>query len=247
MLKGIDEISLWKFKHIIDEKEWGKSNSTVSDFHNHDAAAGLMEGRATGAYAYECMMVSNKSNHIHALNKIKLMDCVISFLGEGRILNLIQTFILQPGTFEHDSSIQWFLTYNQVNRNLLNFKRKINEILDDQAFWPINAKNRKILNVDEKNKVLVVERSSKNNTYIIVMNMAPWLLYKYKVGVRGKNNFQLIFSGDKFEYAGFGINTEENRVFTNKESFNFELLDREIELENLPPYGILIFREIKNE
>jgi 1,4-alpha-glucan branching enzyme len=166
MLEKIDEISTWKFKHIIDEKEWGKSNSTICDFHNHDAAAGLMHGRATGSYAYDAMTQDN-SNHFHAVGKIKVMEGIISFLGEGRTLDLLQTFLLQTGTFEHDSSIHWFLTFNESNRNLLSYKKEVNFILDNEAFWPLNVKNRKFLNVDEKNKVLVVKRSGKDSSKLL--------------------------------------------------------------------------------
>ena len=124
MPKSVEDISIWKFRHIIDEMEWGNSNSTIADFHNHDAAAGLMENRCTGSYAYDAMTVTSSANHIHAVGKIKTMEAYISFFCEGRTLDLLQTFLLQTGTFEHDSSIQWFLSFNEASKNLLNFKKK---------------------------------------------------------------------------------------------------------------------------
>jgi 1,4-alpha-glucan branching enzyme len=124
MFKAAEDISVWKIKEIDDEQRWGKSNSTIADFHNHDAAAGLMEQRCTGAFAYESMMQLSTANHIHAIGKIKVMEAIISFFCEGRTLDLLQTFLLQPGSFEHDSSIRWDLSYNQLNKNLVNFKKK---------------------------------------------------------------------------------------------------------------------------
>ena len=247
MLKTVNEISPWKIKHISEEKEWGKSNSTVSDFHNHDAAAGLMEGRATGAYAYNCMMEGNPANHFHALGKIKVMEAIISFCTEGRTLDLLQTFLLQPGTFEHDSSIQWFLTYNELNKNLVNYKRKVNEIMNDPAFWPLFVKNRVFLNVDDKSKVLVVERSAeydgKKSRFVVIINLSASKHYNYAVGVKTKKDYKVVFNSDRFLYAGFGI-VSYPEVLKNRESHNFEVLDREVELGVLAPYGIVVLKEI---
>lgn len=244
MLKSADEISAWKFKHINDEKEWGQSNSTVADFHNHDAAAGLMELRATGSYAYDTMTIKQPHNHFHAVGKIKVMEAIISFLTEGRTLNLIQTFLLQTGTFEHDSSIKWFLNYNQCNRNLLNYKKEINHIMDDPAFWPIHSKNRNFLNIDEINKIIVIERSSHKSTYIILINLSSWIHHNYKIGVKGKQNYEVIINADLFEYSGSGMANYPN-IFNNKPSNNFELLDREVEIPLIAPYQILILKKLK--
>ncbi len=247
MLKMATEISVWKFKEIAEEKEWGKSNSCIADFHNHDAAAGLMEGRATGSYAYDAMTHNNESNHIHAIGKIKVMEAIISFTNEGRTLDLIQTFLLQTGTFEHDSSIKWFLEFNPISRNMINFKRRINEIMEDEAFWPINTKNRKYLNLDEKNKIIIIERKSKelNSNYLILINLSDFKTYNYKIGLDNKNDYELIFNSDEIEYAGFGFNSYQN-IYKNKKSNNFGLLDREIEIEQINPYQILVFKKIKN-
>jgi 1,4-alpha-glucan branching enzyme len=247
MPKDVKNVSPWKFKHINEEKEWGQSNSTVADFHNHDAAAGLMEMRCTGSYAYDTMTHKQPLNHIHAIGKIKVMEAIISFCCEGRTLDLLQTFLLQTGTFEHDSSIQWFLTYNQANKNTVAFKQKINEIMDDPAFWPMFTKNRKILNLDENNKILVIERSAlhnrKKSKYIIIINLSGWRHQNYKVGLDNKNDFEVIFNSDLFDYSGFGMISYPD-VLKNTESINFELLDREIELSIIAPYGIIVLKEL---
>ena len=246
MIKDAKKISPWKFRDITEEKEWGQSNSTLADFHNHDAAAGLMEERATGSYAYDAMIVKNPANHIHALGKIKVMEAIISFCCEGRTLDLVQTFLLQKGTFEHDSSIQWYLTFNQVSRNLLEYKKRINEIMDDSAFWPKNVKYRKYLNVDEKNKILVVERSSDDGSkYVIVINLSSWEHMNYKVGITDKNDYEVVLNSDLFEYSGFGM-ISYPKLIKSKESKNFAVLDREIELSFIAPYGVIVLKSQKN-
>ncbi|MFT4311447.1 MAG: alpha-amylase family glycosyl hydrolase [Candidatus Woesearchaeota archaeon] len=242
MLEKVDNVSAWKFKHIIDEKEWGKSNSTICDFHNHDAAAGLMHGRATGSYAYDAM-TQDKGNHFHAVGKIKVMEAIISFMGEGRTLDLLQTFLLQTGTFEHDSSIHWFLTFNEANKNLVSFKKEVNFLMDNDAFWPLNLKNRKVLNVDEKNKVLVIKREGKNS-FIIVINLSAWTHHKYKVGVDTNSDFEVLLNSDEFKYSGFGL-ISYPKILKNNASNNFEVLDRELELPMLSPYGVLVLKEKK--
>ncbi len=243
MFKPIDKVSLWKFKHISEEKEWGKSNSTVADFHNHDAAAGLMENRCTGAYAYNCMMEgSGSENHIHSIGKIKVMEAIISFTTEGRTLDLLQTFLLQPGTFEHDSSIRWELTFNELNKSLVNYKKGINDVMDDPAFWPINAKNRVYLNVDDQNKIIVVERSSKVSNYVCVINTSSFKHHNYKVGLKEKDNYELVFNSDTFANAGFGLSSYP-KEFVNNASSNFEVLDREIQVDLIAPYQVMVFKK----
>lgn len=240
MLKDIKKVGIWKIRDITEEKEWGQSNSTLADFHNHDAAAGLMEERATGSYAYDTMAGKNPSNHIHALGKIKVMEAIISFCCEGRTLDLVQSFLLQKGTFEHDSSIHWYLTFNQMSMNTLMYKKRINEILDDPAFWPLNTKNRKFLNVDEKNKIIVVERSSEEGKrFLIVMNLSSWEHMHYKVGVTEGCDYKVILNSDLFDYAGFGMISYPNSFRTQK-SKNFGLLDLEIEIPFIAPYGVIV-------
>jgi 1,4-alpha-glucan branching enzyme len=234
-------VSTWKFKHIAEEKEWGKSNSTIADFHNHDAAAGLMPMRATGSYAYDAM-TQNPYNHIHAVGKIKVMEAIIAFACEGRILDLLQTFLLQSGTFEHDSSIQWYLTFNEANRGVVEYKKRINELLDHEAFWPQNTARRVFLNVDEQNKILVVERSAQGERYVIVINLTAAKHYEYRVGVRTKNPYTVVFNSDSFKYSGFGVVSYPDAL-KNAASTSFEVLDREVVLDVVAPYGVVVMRE----
>ncbi|MCA9496003.1 MAG: alpha amylase C-terminal domain-containing protein [Nanoarchaeota archaeon] len=248
MLKAVEEVSVWKFKELIDEKEWGQSSSTVSDFHNHDAAAGLMEMRATGSYAYDTMTCTSPQNHFHALGKIKVMEAIISFLQEGRTLDLLQTFLLQTGTFEHDSSIHWHLTFNEVSRNMVAFKRAVNLLMDDPSFWPMFTKNRQLLNLDEKNKVLVFERSASYNNgesnYVIIVNISSFTHRNYKVGLKSNFDYEVVLNSDEFKYAGLGV-ASYPLVLKNQKSYNFELLDREVNLGVLAPYGVVVLREKK--
>ena len=242
MFKGAHEITPWKIKHIMEEKEWGKSNSTVADFHNHDAAAGLMEMRCTGAYAYECMKAETIDQHIHTIGKMKVMEAIISFCCEGRTLDLLQTWLLQTGTFEHDSSIHWYLTFNESNKSMVSYKKRINEIMDYEEFFPEYTHNREFLNVDDTNKVLVVQRESSEHTSIIIINMGSWKLHSYKVGIKKQGTYRLEFNSDEFRYNGHGI-TSFKEVYKSKESKNFEVLNQEIEFDEIPPYGIIVLRK----
>ncbi|MGM5488116.1 MAG: alpha-amylase family glycosyl hydrolase [Nanobdellota archaeon] len=243
MPKDIEQVSLWRFRHITEEKEWGQSNSTIADFHNHDAAAGLMEMRCTGSYAYDAMTYNQPENHMHALGKIKVMEAIISFMCEGRTLDLAQTFLLQKGTFEHDSSIHWPLTFNQASRNLLAYKRRINEVMDADAFWPINTKHRQFLNVDDKNKILVIERKGTSR-FVIVINLSSWTHFNYKVGVKTKKDYKVVLNSDLFDYSGQGL-ISYPEVLKNKPSKNFEFLDREVVLTTFAPYGVVVLEEKK--
>ena len=241
MFNSSEETTVWVYRDITSEKEWGKSNSTVADFHNHDAAAGLMHERCTGAYAYDCMTESDDGVHIHAIGKIKVMEAIISFACEGRTLDLLQTFLLQPGTFEHNSSIEWFQTFNQVSKAIVEYKKDVNNIMDDKAFWPKNVDKRSFLNIDDKNKVLVIERKSEDSNFVIVINTSGWKHYNYRVGVKQDSPYEVCLNSDELKYAGFGLASYPKEFYPQK-SDSFELLDKEIILPTLSPYEVLVLK-----
>ncbi len=231
MLKGADEINLWRIKHINEEKEWSKSNSTVGDFHNHDAAAGLMGGRATGAYAYETMTL-NQGNHDHAIGKIQVMEAFISFCLEGRTLDLLQTFLLQPGSFEHDSSIDWQLLNNKKSSDLVGFKQSVNRLLDQPAFWPENVEQRKFLNIDTDNSILVIERSDGKNTYICAVNTSS----------KKHTDYCLSVSSSSIHTTVLDSKLSLQQTHTPQSSAKFELLDQEIFIPEILPYHVFVLK-----
>jgi 1,4-alpha-glucan branching enzyme len=243
MPKSADEISPWKLQHIIEEKEWGDSNSTVADFHNHDAAAGLMSGRATGSYAYDALILKKPDLHYHAVGKIKVMESIISLLCEGRTLDLLQTHFLQTGTFEHDSSIHWYLDQLEANRGVLEFKKSINHILDIPAFWPVNVSNRKVINIDEKSKSLTVVRSSKEEDYVVFINIASFMQFDFKIPVPKKGKYELILNSDMQKFAGSG-RTNFNNVFNSEQVNQFEYFNYGLNITTVPPYAIFIWKKI---
>ena len=238
MLKRSDEISAFKFADIIEEKEWGKSSSTMSDFHNHDAAAGLMSARATGAYAIECMLALSDSieNYRHSVGKIKVMEALCIALGDGRVLDLLQTFLLQKGTFEHNSAIEWHLEQGVFSKKLMEFKKEMNHLHLKEAFWPINVANRKVINVDDTNKVLAVQRQCNNEKYIIIVNLGSSTIYDYKMGMLGKNGdtLELVYDSNDAHPKEF--------IFEKKDSDFFKDLNVEISF-HLTAYQVLVLKE----
>jgi 1,4-alpha-glucan branching enzyme len=221
MLKSADDITPWMIKNINDEQEWLKSASTIADFHNHDAAAGLMEARATGSYAYDAMILKNKNLHFHAAGKIKVMEAIISFALEGRTLDLLQTHLLQEGTFEHDSSIHWDLL--DKNPESIEFKREVNELIKEEAFWPKHSGKRQIINIDEKSKTIVIKRSKYKDDrsgFLILINMSAFETHNFVIPVVKNKIHKVILGSDKgkefapqptnnFEYFKYGITFEK--------------------------------------
>ncbi len=242
MPKAIDEISPITLRHIISEKEWGKCNSTIADFHNHDAASGLMDMRATGSYAYDAMILNNHHLHVHAVGKIKVMQSIIAFGMEGRILNLLQTFLMQTGTFEHDSSIKWFFEMTEANNALVNFLRKTHEIMNQEAFWPENTENRVYLNEDDTNKTLTIYRACSKEKFIVFINLGANLLMDYRIPSPESHEYELVFDSDKFEFCGSGRNNIPQFIKTQK-SNNFKLIEHEIFIPFIAPYSTLIFKK----
>lgn len=199
MPKAVEEISVWRFEHIREEKEWGRSNSTIADFHNHDAAAGLMAERATGSYAYDALILKKPELHFHAVGKIKIMEAIIAFGCEGRTLNLLQSFLLQLGTFEHDSSIHWGLLQHEENKSVVAYKKQVNSIMQHHpACWPENSLYRQYVNVDEQSKVLVIKRVDKTQgtqeQIYIVINLSSKPFGEYAVGIEKPYSGEVLLS-----------------------------------------------------
>lgn len=246
MPKAVEDISVWRFEHIRDEKEWGQSNSTIADFHNHDAAAGLMHGRATGSYAYDALILKNPNLAFHAIGKIKVMEAIIAFGCEGRFLDLLQTFLLQIGTFEHDSSVHWdLLKNNESTKQVINYKKKINTIVSHPAFFPENTVYRKYVNVDEQHKVLVIKREDRTQTkeaFYIIINLSSNYLCNYAIGVEKRGTYSVIFNSDNKEFAGTN-NILFNETYTSQKSMNFALFSQEISFDSLAPYQVLILKK----
>ncbi|MGE0793124.1 MAG: alpha-amylase family glycosyl hydrolase [Candidatus Woesearchaeota archaeon] len=241
MPKSADKISIWKLEHIREEKEWGKSNSTVGDFHNHDAAAGLMYGRATGSYAYDALTLNKPELHNHAIGKIKVMESFIAFGLEGRILDILQTFLLQKGTFEHDSSIDWKKLNQHEIEEVVELKKQINIILDKPAFWIENAINRKYINVDDNYKILVIERKDStqktNETYYILINFSGSEIQNYSFGVEEENKLILVLDSEN-------LKEKYEESILPKKSNKFEFFSREVNLKQIKPYQIYVFKKI---
>ncbi len=248
MPKSAEHITPFRFEDIRSEKEWGQCNSTVGDFHNHDAAAGLMHGRATGSYAYDALILKRSDIHFHAVGKIKIMEALISFGLEGRTLDLIQSFLLQTGTFEHDSSVHWFLEMRDATKGMLKYKQDVNKLMDDPAFWPMNTKNRKYINVDDVNKMLaIVRKDTEQETkseYLVNINFSSRHLHNYAVGVEDHAEYEVVLNGDLYKYAGQGMVAYPNTIKTEK-SDKFELFDKQITLNDVAPYGVVVLKKVK--
>lgn len=240
-----DKLSVWKYKHINDEQEWGESASTIADFHNHDAAAGLMSMRATGSYAYDALTVKNPDLHYHAVGKIKVMEALISFLAEGRTLDLLQSLLLQTGSFEHDSTIHWQLVNSELVRAMLNYKKDINKLLDQEEFWPINVSQRKIINLDDINKCLTFIRSTKKDAgkhgYLVHINISGAMLKQIVIPAPIVGDYKVIMNSDLFTYAGSG-RVQFAEVLKSAPTNQFELFPHGLHLTQIAPYGIVIFK-----
>jgi 1,4-alpha-glucan branching enzyme len=246
MPKSAESISPWQVKDIIDEKEWGMSNSTVADFHNHDAAAGLMSMRATGSYAYDALILNDPSLHFHAVGKIKVMEALISFGMEGRTLDLLQTHLLQTGTFEHDSTIHWANEQVPASNAMLNYKSKVNEIMEDSAFWFESTSERKYINIDAESKSLVIYRKSlQSRKYVIFVNMSSTMLFDFQIPVESSGDWRLVMNSDSFEYAGSGQAYIPEELITVKTS-QFEFYSHALEMGSIPPYAVLVFAQDKS-
>ena len=71
-----------------------------------------------------------------------------------------------------------------------------------------------------------------------------WKHHHYRVGVKTKNDYEVFFNSDLFEFSGLGI-ANYSSVLKNNSSTHFELLNREVMLDVVAPYGIVVLKEKK--
>ncbi|MFP4522936.1 MAG: alpha-amylase family glycosyl hydrolase [Candidatus Nanoarchaeia archaeon] len=245
MPKAAEDISLWSLEKIRQEKEWGKSASTVADFHNHDAAAGLMPMRTTGSYAYDALTLGNKDLQMHAIGKIRVMQAYIAFCCEGRFLNLLQTFLLQTGTFEHDVSIHWNLLSNKDSAHSIDFLQKVNFLVKhNEVFWPQNTLTRTCTHVDDTNKVLVYKKQDvvSKKEFIVIINFGANFQSNYLVGVSDFETYTCCFDSAYKKGVGF-YNGTSSYTLHSKETDFFEYQSYALCIKKINPYHILIFQK----
>ncbi len=63
------------------------------------------------------------------------------------------------------------------------------------------------------------------------------------MGVTGKSDYMVIFNSDLFDYSGTGLASYPN-IIHNVPSKNFEVLERELELNIVAPYGVIVLKEV---
>jgi hypothetical protein len=198
-----------------------------------------MENRATGSYAYDALILKNPELHHHAMGKIKVMESIIALGCEGRILDLMQTILLQKGTFEHDSSIHWNLLNNKESQKVIGFKKEINKLLKHPAFWPENTINRKYVNIDEQSKVMVIKREDKtrgtNESFYCLINLSNKVINDYAIGLDTPGNYEVIFDSE--------VELSESILKTSK-SDRFEVFPYEVLIKPLKPYQTIVIKKL---
>lgn len=245
MPKAAENISLWALEQIRQEKEWGKSSSTVADFHNHDAAAGLMPMRATGSYAYDALTLGNEQLRYHAIGKIRVMQAYIAFCCEGRFLNLLQSFLLQTGTFEHDASVHWDLLSQKDSSSCATFLQVTNNLVKQNVvFWPQNALTKTCVHVDDQNKVIMYSKKDTltKKEFLILINFSANSVDNYLLGVSQNKNLVCCFDSG-FENEQF-YQRPSQELFESKETTFFEQYSFAIKIPKIKPYNVLVF-EVK--
>ncbi len=164
------------------------------------------------------------------------MESLISFGLEGRTLDLLQTFLLQKGSFEHDCAIDWKKLNEERSKEVVDFKKNINLLLNEPAFWPENTVNREYINVDDQNKVLVILRKdttqNTNKKYYIIINFAGKKLENYNFGLEEEGKLNLVLNS---------FNNEKNKSINITESNNFELFTKEAKIPIINEYGVLVY------
>ncbi len=166
----------------------------------------------------------------------KVMEAIIAFACEGRILDLLQTFLLQTGTFEHDSSIHWELLKNKESREVIAYKKNINHLLMHPAFWPENTLYRKFINIDDTNKIFIIQRVDRTQKtgegFIICINLSSNVYYNYALGVPSQITYTTCFS----------TSSTMDHTYIASESNRFASLRHEIIIKEIQPYHIFVLQ-----
>ncbi|MCX7883792.1 MAG: 1,4-alpha-glucan branching protein GlgB [Caloramator sp.] len=145
--------------------------------------------------------------------------------------------------WKYDNELDWHLLGYDMHRKLQNYVKNINRFyIENPSLYEEDFSwdgFKWIDHNDFNQSIIVFQRISKNKDFIIaVFNFTPVLRENYRIGVPTKGGYKEIFSSDKSEFGGFGI---ENEGVIMSEDIKWHNCSFSINIK-VPPLSAIFFK-----
>ena len=165
------------------------------------------------------------------------------FSHPGTNLNFMGNEFGQQEEWNFEKSLDWNILEHDSHKKTQHYFKSLNLFykttpalfekgFDHDSFeW--------IAHDDSVNSVISYIRKGKNSEVIVICNMTPNPLKKYKIGVPKSGKLKELFNSDAEEFGGSGISNSK-LVTVKKSSWNNKKYSAEI---TLPPLGFIVFKQ----
>ncbi|WP_078695107.1 1,4-alpha-glucan branching protein GlgB [Caloramator quimbayensis] len=145
--------------------------------------------------------------------------------------------------WKYDYELDWHLLNYDMHRKLQNYVKSLNHFyVENSCLYDVDFSwdgFRWIDHNDFNQSIIVFQRISKNKDFIIsVFNFTPVLRENYRIGVPVKGEYREVFSSDRSEFGGFGI---ENEGVIMSEDLKWHNCSFSINIK-VPPLSAIFFK-----
>lgn len=204
MLKQTQEIDLQRLKGAIRNPfDYGEA-SRVQYVTNHDEAANRRDG-ATGAYVASLV---NGGGWYYVENKTKAFGS-LAMLTSSVYLDMPQMRLLQEGSFNENSAVDWGLRKLDSQRMIYDYFAALSNIYKDNAAFAFQNFRPDVENhVDSGNgnRIISVKRKdlATGKTFYALINLGHVGIANYRFGVETQGTMKVAINSDAKIYAGSG-------------------------------------------
>jgi 1,4-alpha-glucan branching enzyme len=202
MLKGTGEIGMGRVKDAIRGPfEWGES-PRVQYVTNHDEAANRRDG-ATGKYVATLL----NGGGWYYVEKKTMAFASLAMLSTSAYLDMPQLRLLQEGSFNDNSAIDWELRKHDSQKQVYAYFAAVSKLMrGDRAFAFANFRADTENHVDEGGKVISLMRrdSQTGRRYYVLINLSHVGYSNYRFGVDYEGDLKVVIDSDAKQFGGSG-------------------------------------------
>ncbi len=204
MLKSTEEIDMHSLRNALRGPFAWKEASRVQYATNHDEAANKRDG-ATGAYLGSLL---NGGGSYYVENKTKAFNSIV-MLSSAAYLDMPQLRLLQEGSFNDNSAVDWDLKKQEQQGRVWSYFADLSNFVkarDAFAFHNFSADVENHVDTDEGRRILSIKRKDKSSGKIVyaVVNLSHVALNNYQFGVDYAGNLRIAVDSDGKAYGGSG-------------------------------------------
>lgn len=183
--------------------EW-KEAPRVQYATNHDEAANPRDG-ATGKYLATLL---NSGSWYYVERKTTAFGA-LTMLSSSAYLDMPQMRLLQEGSFNDNSAVEWGLKDIESQKNVYTYFADLSKLVRDQpafAFHNYDADIENHVDTEDGRRIISVRRkdNATGKTFFGIINLSHVGTANYKFGVNATGAFKMALDSDAKAYGGTG-------------------------------------------